>query len=149
MSATSSTGGSTVWDNGDDIADWPPMSIGLSASAGTVQANFLFADGYHSLYVPSTAVKIVVTPPSPSLLLDTSTLVFQYQQGVAGPTPAKLLKVDKNLGTLEVGKIADLIVVDGNPLQSVSILKDSKRIRMVIQGGRVLKDLLGTGLMVS
>ena len=41
------------------------------------------------------------------------------------------------LGTLESGKIADIIVIDGDPLVDVSHLT---RVAVVIQGGRIVFD---------
>ncbi len=94
MSATNPSAGSLVWDNGDDIADWSPITIGVANSYGTVQAKHLFADGHHVLYFPSTALKIVVTPAVPTLTVKPSSLEFQYQQGVVGVVPSKALSVD-------------------------------------------------------
>ena len=53
---------------------------------------------------------------------------------------AQLLGMQDHLGTLEAGKIADLIAVKGNPLEDVSLLKDASNVAMVIQAGRVVKD---------
>ena len=47
---------------------------------------------------------------------------------------AELLDL-KDRGTIEPGKLADLLVVDGNPLES---LLDLERVRMVIKGGETL-----------
>ena len=43
-------------------------------------------------------------------------------------------------GTLEPGKWADLIVVDGDPTKDVTLLRDTERIRMVFREGRKLVD---------
>ena len=43
-------------------------------------------------------------------------------------------------GTLEPGKAADILVVDGDPSQDVSILRDKSNILMTVQDGRVIKD---------
>jgi imidazolonepropionase-like amidohydrolase len=48
--------------------------------------------------------------------------------------PARVMKVDKDLGTLEKGKIADLILMDGNPLENISNLRNTK---YVVTGGRL------------
>jgi hypothetical protein len=48
--------------------------------------------------------------------------------------PARVMKMDKDLGTLETGKIADLIVVEGNPLENISNLRNTK---FVITNGRM------------
>jgi imidazolonepropionase-like amidohydrolase len=39
------------------------------------------------------------------------------------------------LGTLEEGKLADILVVDGDVLGRIELLEDRSRIRAVIQGG--------------
>ena len=49
--------------------------------------------------------------------------------------PAQLLGKDDDLGTLEKGKLADLIVLSTNPLQDITAFKDIER---VMQGGRFL-----------
>lgn len=43
----------------------------------------------------------------------------------------------KDLGTIKEGKIADLIVVDGDPLKNISVLQDKENIQVVIKDGRV------------
>lgn len=48
--------------------------------------------------------------------------------------PARVMKVDRDLGTVEAGKFADLIILDANPLESISNIR---RVRNVITGGRV------------
>ena len=40
------------------------------------------------------------------------------------------------LGTLEPGKLADVVVVDGNPLDDIRVLGDAKRIHLVMKGGQ-------------
>jgi imidazolonepropionase-like amidohydrolase len=51
---------------------------------------------------------------------------------------ARACRVDGQVGTVEPGKVADLIVVDGNPLTDLRILTDPRRLWLVIQGGTVL-----------
>jgi imidazolonepropionase-like amidohydrolase len=59
---------------------------------------------------------------------------------------AELLGVSEEIGTLEPGKKADLVVLDGNPIQD---LKNGEKVEAVIQGGRVLtpEALLQIGLV--
>jgi imidazolonepropionase-like amidohydrolase len=40
--------------------------------------------------------------------------------------PAKMLGMDQDIGTIEEGKIADLIIVKGNPLSDIKSLKNVK-----------------------
>ncbi len=47
---------------------------------------------------------------------------------------AELIGAEKDLGTLEVGKLADVVVVDGDPLRDVGALE---RIALVIKDGEV------------
>ncbi len=56
-------------------------------------------------------------------------------------TSAEMLGLADQIGTVEAGKLADLIVLDFNPLDQVGLFQDSGHVRMVIQGGRVVKDL--------
>ncbi|MFM2106396.1 MAG: Amidohydrolase family, partial [Chloroflexota bacterium] len=39
------------------------------------------------------------------------------------------------IGTIEVGKLADLLAVDGNPLDHPDYLTEPERIRLVLQAG--------------
>lgn len=56
---------------------------------------------------------------------------------------AQLLKIDGDVGTLEPGKVADLIAVAGDPLAEPSLWRDPARVVLVIQGGRVIADRRG------
>lgn len=50
---------------------------------------------------------------------------------------AELLKKDKEIGTVEVGKFADIIAVKGDPLKDISELQ---RVKFVMIGGKVIKN---------
>ena len=49
---------------------------------------------------------------------------------------AKLLKIENTLGSIEAGKIADIIAVEGDPLDDISVLKD---IVLVMKDGKAYK----------
>ncbi len=50
---------------------------------------------------------------------------------------ARCLGLERELGTVEKGRLADLVVVDGNPLDDIKILLDPARIALVLKGGAV------------
>src|SRR5207302_1853889 len=52
---------------------------------------------------------------------------------------ATLLGLEQEIGTVEAGKQADLLVVKGNPLDDIVLLEEPARLEYVIQGGRVVK----------
>lgn len=52
-------------------------------------------------------------------------------------TCAQLLKIDDRLGTLEAGKLADVVAVKGNPLDDISLMR---RVAFVMKEGVVYKE---------
>ena len=56
-------------------------------------------------------------------------------------TNAALLRIEKEVGTIEEGKRADLIVLDADPLADPGVFADANHVRMVMRGGDVVKDL--------
>ena len=57
-------------------------------------------------------------------------------------TASECIHMADEIGTLEAGKLADLIVVDGDPLEDITLLQDQERLRLILQGGRAHKDTL-------
>jgi imidazolonepropionase-like amidohydrolase len=53
---------------------------------------------------------------------------------------AQVLGVDEELGTIEEGKQADLIVVDGNPVEDITLLLKAEAIPLIMQGGNLVKE---------
>ena len=45
-----------------------------------------------------------------------------------------------DLGTLEAGQVADVVVVDGDPLSDIALLGDPRRVRLVMKAGSVYHD---------
>lgn len=51
---------------------------------------------------------------------------------------------DGMVGTLEEGKYADLVMVDGDPTADITVLQDHSRIAGVVKDGRLYRNLVGT-----
>jgi imidazolonepropionase-like amidohydrolase len=61
-------------------------------------------------------------------------------EGVRAATfgSATALGLSSEVGTVTAGAVADLLVIDGDPLADVRMLCDPERVWMVIQGGKVV-----------
>ena len=53
---------------------------------------------------------------------------------------AQALKMDKEIGTIESGKLADIIAVNGDPLKNIRCIQDKKNIQLVMKEGKVYAD---------
>lgn len=62
---------------------------------------------------------------------------------VAGTSgAARMLGVADEVGTVAPGMRADLVLTDVDPLTSIDALADPRRVRLVVQDGRIVKDTL-------
>ena len=52
-------------------------------------------------------------------------------------TGAEIMGLENEIGTVEVGKLADILIVDGDVLKDISILENKRKFVAVIQGGVV------------
>jgi imidazolonepropionase-like amidohydrolase len=57
--------------------------------------------------------------------------------GMATKEGSYLMRMPDKIGTLEVGKNADLLVIDGDPIADISILQNTAKILMVMKDGEV------------
>ena len=55
---------------------------------------------------------------------------------------ARLIGIQDQVGTIEKGKLADLLLFKGNPLRHIEQLHDRDRMVGVIQAGRFVAGLL-------
>lgn len=56
---------------------------------------------------------------------------------------ADMVGLADQIGTLEIGKRADLIVLDGNPLEDITLFeKGFEKVLLVMKEGRIVKDLI-------
>ena len=58
---------------------------------------------------------------------------------------AGCLGLEDSLGTVEAGKLADIVVVDGDPLADITILQNNERVQLVMKEGRIYHDQVSGG----
>lgn len=82
--------------------------------------------------------------PYKTMELQLKTQVMTPMEAIvsATRTNAELFRLEEKTGTLEPGKWADLIVVQGNPLEDLNCLLDKNNVKLVLKQGAVLKDTL-------
>jgi imidazolonepropionase-like amidohydrolase len=51
---------------------------------------------------------------------------------------AEALGIEDLVGSIETDKFADLLVVDPNPLEDISVLRERSNIKMVMKDGEVV-----------
>jgi len=57
----------------------------------------------------------------------------------ATKTAANTIGLGEEIGTIEKGKTADVILVNGDPLENIAILQDKEKIRIVMKGGEIIQ----------
>ncbi len=62
-------------------------------------------------------------------------------------TGAEIMGREREFGTVEPGKLADLLIVDGDVLADISLLEDRSRLLAVMQGGLVKAGRLTTEII--
>ena len=55
---------------------------------------------------------------------------------------ARLLQMEDQLGTLETGKLADVLLVEGRPDEDIRVLRRSDHVKLVVQDGRIVKNAM-------
>jgi imidazolonepropionase-like amidohydrolase len=124
-----------------DGKPWPEAIIdgegrGREAGYKAVNARTLFDNGVVYGYGTDTGYL-----PRHGLAHELRTLNLMFSPidliKVMGPNTAAFLEKDKDLGTLETGKLADIVLLGGNPLEGYWHLLNA---RVVIKGGEVVVD---------
>ncbi len=62
---------------------------------------------------------------------------------------AECAGLEKEIGTLEAGKFADLLVLDGDPLRDIAVLRDREKIKLVMKGGEAFVNKLVAGVATN
>jgi len=64
-------------------------------------------------------------------------------------TAGECMQMDRDVGTLEAGKQADLLVVDGDPLADIALLQKRDRLALIMKGGEIVTNRLPEPASVS
>ena len=75
------------------------------------------------------------------LLVERGMTPMQAIQAATG-WAAECVGLGSEIGTITKGKLADLLVVDGDPLGNIGVLRDPEKIKLVMKGGEVYVDQL-------
>ncbi|KAL2311861.1 Amidohydrolase [Schizosaccharomyces pombe] len=127
-----------------------PFSKFLPEASRTKNAEVL-ASGLKSLAIAKNAgVKICYGSDLLGPLIAAQTGEFLLRSAVCKPieilqqatiNPAKLFGMENKLGQLKPGFYADLIILNSNPLEDISILdKPDRHLLAVMKGGRIFKS---------
>ena len=104
------------------------LAAGVKVVAGTDAGGFVHGDNAREI----------------ELLVEKGMSPMQAIQAATG-WAAECCGLGNETGTIAAGKYADLLVVDGNPLDNISVLRDQERLMMVMKGGSAYLDQLPVG----
>jgi len=70
-----------------------------------------------------------------------SVLGFSPMDAIVAATKigAEVSGIADEVGTIEKGKLADILLVAGNPLESIGILVERENIKSIMKGGKVVR----------
>jgi imidazolonepropionase-like amidohydrolase len=131
--------GKTVADSAKILGYYHPLVVPKALEVGPlIQATF--AKAYKA------GVKIAFGTDSGVSIHGYNAYEFQYMVEAGMPAmeaikaatiiPAEIIGNQKDLGTIEVGKIADIIATEGNPLQDIKMMR---KVSFVMKDGVVYK----------
>ena len=101
------------------------LAAGVKVVAGTDAGGFVHGDNAREI----------------ELLVERGMTPMQGIQAATG-WAAECVGLGSEIGTIAKGKLADLLVIDGDPLSDISVLRDQEKIKLVMKGGEVYLDQL-------
>jgi len=104
------------------------VSAGVKVSAGTDAGGFVHGDNAREI----------------ELMVERGLSNMQAIQTATG-WAAECVGREKEFGTVKAGLYADFLVVDGDPLKDISVIRNKEKIKMVMKGGEAYIDKLPVG----
>ena len=108
------------------------VEAGAKVTAGTDAGGFVHGDNAREI----------------ELMVERGLTPMQAIQTATG-WAAECIGLGKEIGTVEKGKQADLLAVAGDPLKSISVLRDKEAIKLVMKGGVAYVDKLPAAVLVA
>ncbi len=99
------------------------LAAGVKVVAGTDAGGFVHGDNAREI----------------ELLVERGMSNMQAIQAATG-WAAECAGLEREIGTIAPGKSADLLVIDGDPLRDIAILRQQEKIKLVIKDGEVCVD---------
>ena len=101
------------------------LAAGVKVVAGTDAGGFVHGDNAREV----------------ELLVEKGMSNMQAIQAATG-WAAECVGLEHEIGTISSGKLADLLVLDGDPLKDISILRNPDRISLIMKNGEIFVDKL-------
>jgi len=112
------------------VSDVGPQAVEIAMAAGLKIASGTDAFGPYAPY-RGLELELKAAVMGPMAAIQSATV-----------TTAELLGIQEDVGTLEKGKLADVIAVKGDPLADIALFQDKDKIALVMQSGVVVKGEL-------
>lgn len=110
------------------VMDHVPASVGLAAESGVrVGSGSDLLGKRQTSRAEELSIKSKLLGPMEAIVSATG-------------TNARLFRMEDRIGAVQKGMAADLVAVNGDPLTDLDLFSDPANIRMVLKGGRVVKD---------
>jgi len=101
------------------------LAAGVKVVAGTDAGGFVHGDNAREV----------------ELLVEKGMSNMQAIQATTG-WAAECVGLEHEIGTISAGKFADLLILDGDPLKDISLLRNQDRISLIMKNGEVFVDKL-------
>jgi imidazolonepropionase-like amidohydrolase len=128
----------------DRIAAWFDSAARKLARAQAIGVKFVVGDDFGSAITPHGDNGKELAVYVRRLGLDPLDVL-----GWATSNGAEMMRKGHEFGTIEKGKLADLLVVDGDPVADIDLLGDPANLAVVMQGGRFITNRLAVPVAVT
>jgi len=127
------------------MAHTPPAILRAQTARRTTAPEGDFIDddvAREALRLAERGVKVSIGAHGQQAGIDAHWEIWSFVRGGMTPlqalqaatiVPARSLGMDREIGSLEVGKLADMVILDGDPLENI---RNTERVDTVVLGGR-------------